>query len=77
MVGVIRAEVTFDNEDYARAKQAAKNEGISFAEYVRRAVRRSLTPSGKKSWMRFAGMVDSTGSRGGREIDEVVYDLNG
>lgn len=48
MVGMIRAQVTFDREDYILAKQAAKDEGISFAEYVRQAVHRSLSPRDQK-----------------------------
>jgi len=70
---MVRTEIAFDREEHALAKQAAKSEGISFAEYVRRAVRRSLSPAGQKPWMRFAGMVDSGDSRSGRSIDGTVY----
>jgi CBS-domain-containing membrane protein len=70
---VIRIQVSFDEHDYALAKKEAAALGISLAEFVRRAIRCMLPPSGKAAWMRYAGLVESGNPLSSQSIDEVVY----
>lgn len=70
---MIRTQVSLDKQDYALAKKEAKALGISVAEFVRRAVRRVLPPSGKAPWMRYAGLVESGNPQSSQSIDEIVY----
>jgi hypothetical protein len=47
--------------------------GISFAAFVRRALRAALPPHGQGAWMKYAGFVE-TGNPGSIQvIDEIVY----
>jgi hypothetical protein len=70
---VIRVQVSLDEQDYALAKKEAEALGISEAEFVRRAIRRVLAPSGKAAWMRYAGLVESGNPLSSQSIDEIVY----
>jgi hypothetical protein len=70
---MIRTQVSLDEQDYALAKKEAEALGISVAEFVRRAIRRALPPSGKAVWMRYAGLVESGNPRSSQSIDEIVY----
>lgn len=70
---MIRTQISLDEKDYALAKKEAKVLGISVAEFVRRAIRRVLPPSGEAAWMRYAGLVGTGNSRSSQTIDEVVY----
>jgi hypothetical protein len=70
---MIRTQVSLDEHEYILAKREAKALGISVAEFVRRAVRDRLPPSGTGSWMRYAGMVESGDPRSSQSIDEIVY----
>lgn len=70
---MIRTQVSLDAREYARTKKEAKTLGISVAEYVRRAIRRSLPAPAKPAWMRYAGLVESGHRRSSRTIDDVVY----
>lgn len=70
---MIRTQISLNKQEYALAKKESKSLGISVAEFVRRAVRDKLPPSGKASWMRYAGMVESGDPRSSQSIDEVVY----
>jgi hypothetical protein len=68
---MIRTQVSLDEKEYKLAKKSAKAQGISVAEYVRRAIRRSLSDA-DKPWMKYAGMV--SGDRDSSDtIDDVVY----
>jgi hypothetical protein len=73
---VIRIQVSFDEHDYALAKKEAEALGISVAEFVRRAIRSALPPSGKAVWMRYAGLVESGIPLSSQSIDEIVYGSN-
>jgi hypothetical protein len=42
-------------------------------EYVRRAIRRVLPPSGRPVWMRYAGLVESGDPRSSQSIDDIVF----
>ncbi len=70
---MIRTQVSLDEREYALAKREAKAQGISVAEFVRRAVRQSLAPRDGPPWMRYAGLVESGDRRSSRNIDDVVY----
>lgn len=70
---MIRTQVTLDEQDYARAKKEARALGISVAEFVRRALREALPPSGEAPWMKYSGMVQSGDPRSSQSIDEIVY----
>jgi len=70
---MIRTQISLDDREYALAKKEAKSMGISVAEFVRRAVRDKLPASGKRPWMRYAGMVESGDVRSSQSIDDVVY----
>jgi hypothetical protein len=68
---MIRTQVSLEEKEYRLAKKAAKTQGISVAEYVRRAIRQSLSDAGKP-WMKYAGMV-SGDPDSSETIDDVVY----
>ena len=70
---MIRTQVSLDEHEYKLAKREAAGLGISVAEYVRRAIRRVLPPSGRPVWMRYAGLVESGNPQSGQSIDEIVY----
>ena len=70
---MIRTQVSLDEHDYALAKNEARALGIPVAEFVRRAIRQALPPSGKAPWMRYAGMVETGDSRSSQSVDEIVY----
>ncbi len=70
---MIRTQVSLDEQDYKLAKKEAQALGIPVAEYVRRAIRRVLPPSGRPVWMRYAGLVESGNPRSSQSIDEIVY----
>lgn len=70
---MIRTQVSLDKKDYAQARKEAKAQGISVAEFVRRAVRERLPVSDGPSWMRYAGMVESGDPASSTSIDEIVY----
>ncbi len=42
---MVRTQIALDSEDHRRAKKRAAEQGISLAEYVRRAVRHDLGES--------------------------------
>ena len=75
---MIRTQISLEATMYRRAQAAARREGVSLAEYVRRALSKVLggkPAGGEKQWMKWSGSV-----RGGRpadadadRIDEVVY----
>ena len=70
---MIRTQISLAPEEYELAKREAAALGVSFAEFVRRAVRQSLPAGGDRPWMRYAGLVESGDSRSSESIDEVVY----
>lgn len=70
---MIRTQVSLDEKDYRLAKKSAKAQGISVAEYVRRAIRQTLSANrDPKPWMKYAGMV-SGDPNSSQTIDDVVY----
>jgi hypothetical protein len=72
---MIRTQVSLDPEAYRAAKDEARRQGVSIAEFVRRAVARSLRERqvGDRPWMRYAGAVASGDREASSRVDEVVY----
>ncbi|MGD0693697.1 MAG: CopG family transcriptional regulator [Terriglobia bacterium] len=70
---MIRTQVSLDEREYQLAREEAEALGISVAEYVRRAIRQVLPPSGHPVWMRYAGLVESGNPRSSQLIDDIVY----
>ena len=66
-------QISLDEEDYELAKREAEAQGISVAEFIRRAVRERQPVRGEGAWMKFAGSVQSGDSHSSRRIDELVY----
>ena len=70
---MIRTQISLDEQEYASAKMEAKALSISVAEFVRRALREALPPSGSGRWMKFAGLVETGNPQSSQSIDEIVY----
>ena len=72
---MIRTQVSLDPEAYRAAKEQARREGVSIAEFVRRAVARSLRkpPGKRRAWMRYAGILSSGDANASSHVNEVVY----
>jgi phage gpG-like protein len=70
---MLRIQVNLDEQDYKLAKKEAAALSISVAEYVRRAVKNTLPPTGRPKWMRYAGLIESGNSRSSQSVDEIVY----
>ncbi len=70
---MIRTQVSLDEDEYRLAKREAAALGISVAEFVRRALRRTLPVRGDLPWMRYAGLVESGDRHSSQKVDEVVY----
>jgi len=70
---MIRTQVSFDEQLYRRAKDAAKSQGVSLAELCRRGLAEVVARVGSdQPWMQYAGVVE--GSAGdSTSVDEVVY----
>ena len=75
MITMIRTQISLDPDAYREAKAEAAREGISLAEFLRRAVATALRPhrSPRRPWMRYAGALSSGDPRASRSVDEVVY----
>ena len=71
---MIRTQISFDADLFARARQAAKRQGISMAELCRRAVAEVIArESPDRPWMSFAGIFDGS-ENDSESVDSVVYD---
>ena len=78
---MVRTQVSLDPAMFRDAQREAKRLGISFAEFCRRALARSLAgrsagPQGTaaaKPWMRLAGSLQSGDPDASRSIDAIVY----
>ena len=71
---MIRTLISLDERTYREARAEAKRQGISFAEFCRRALARALLPArGAKPWMHYAGLFASGDPKASRTVDEVVY----
>ena len=72
---MVRTQISLDEEAYREAKAEARRQGISLAEFLRRAVRLALPvgTSGDAAWMRYAGAVASGDPEVSQSVDAVVY----
>jgi hypothetical protein len=70
---VVRTQITLDAEAHRRAKRRAGELGISFAEYVRRALDRDLgEPPQRADPSQVFGLFDSGGADVAREKDRLL-----
>lgn len=72
---MIRTQISLDEHAYRAAKAEARRQGISLAEFLRRAVRLALPARGRsdRPWMRYAGAVASGDPDASQSVDTVVY----
>lgn len=72
---MIRTQISLDEQAYREAKAEARRQGISLAEFLRRAVRLALPARGRgdRPWMRYAGAVASGDPDASQSVDAVVY----
>jgi hypothetical protein len=70
---MIRTQISLPKDEYDSVKRAASAQGISIAEFVRRAVLRMLPVKEAKPWMHYAGLVESGDPHSSGTVDEVVY----
>jgi hypothetical protein len=72
---MVRTQVSLDEDAYREAKAEAKRQGVSLAEYLRRAVAAALASrrSAERPWMRHAGTMSSGDPGASKSVDEVVY----
>ncbi len=70
---MIRTQISLPKNEYDSMKCEASAQGISVAEFVRRAVLRMLPVEKDKPWMHYAGLVESGDPQSSQTVDEVVY----
>src|SRR5215210_5307433 len=70
---MILTQISLTEKEYLAAKREAERLGISLAELLRRSLRAVIPADEAKSWMRYAGMVESGDPRSSQNIDDVVY----
>lgn len=70
---MIRTQISFDEELFARAKDVARRRGVSLSELCRRGLSELLAkePS-DKPWLAFAGRFEGR-SDDSSSVDDVVY----
>lgn len=70
---MIRTQISVDAETYERAKAAARRQGISLAELVRRGLDEVLSREDPvRPWMSFAGALEGEVDDS-ESVDVVVY----
>ena len=75
---MVRTQISLDEQAYREAKAEARRQGISLAEFLRRAVRLTLpgrpAPGRKdRPWMRYAGALTSGDRDASASVNSVVY----
>lgn len=70
---MIRTQISLFEADYELAKQESSRQGVSLAEFFRRALRLALPKPQDKPWMRYAGFVESGDPHSSQHIDDVIY----
>jgi len=74
VITMIRTQISLEKDMYREAKREARRQGISFAEFCRRALAQALGHRAlKEPWMAYAGAVESGDENASRSVDEVVY----
>lgn len=70
---MIRTQISLAPSEYKLAKEAARRQGISLAELLRRSLRAVLPVKKGRPWMRYVGMVASGNPQSSQEIDDIIY----
>jgi hypothetical protein len=72
---MVRTQISLGEAEYREAKAEARRQGISLAEFLRRAVALALAQRRKDAhpWMRYAGAVASGDPDASRTVDQVLY----
>ena len=71
---MIRTQISLDEQAYRETKAAARRQGISLAEFLRRAVRLALPPAPRGIGHGCGVPVRChRGSRASESVDDVVY----
>jgi hypothetical protein len=72
---MIRTQISLEEAAYRDAKDEARRQRISLAEFLRRAVAAALLTrkAADKPWMRYAGTLASGEPDASRSVDRVVY----
>ena len=72
---MIRTQISLDEAGYREAKEEARRQGVSLAEFLRRLVATALQPRRTKQrpWMRHAGALASNDEHASRTVNTVVY----
>jgi hypothetical protein len=72
---MIRTQISLGEAEYREAKAEARRQGISLAEFLRRAVAVALSRRSRRgrSWMTYAGAVSSGDPHASATVDEIVY----
>lgn len=76
---MIRTQISLSAHEYDEAKAEAARQGISVAEFVRRALTAALADrrASKHPWMRHAGILASGDAQASTSVDDVVYGRRG
>lgn len=70
---MIRTQISVDEEMYARAKEAARRQGISLAELCRRSLGETLSREPVcHPWMAWVGILEGA-PEDSASVDDVVY----
>ncbi len=70
---MIRTQISLSRWEYQRAKLAARQQGISLAEFLRRALRLMMPVAKGRPWMKYAGDIASGNPESSQKIDEWIY----
>jgi hypothetical protein len=72
---VIRTQISLDEDAYHDAKAEASLQGVSLAEFLRRALAAALARrhAEERPWMRYAGTLASGDPHASSTVDDVVY----
>lgn len=72
---MVRTQISLDEDAYREAKEEARRQGISLAEFLRRLVAAGVRHrrTNDRPWMRHAGVVASGDPDASRNVDAVVY----
>lgn len=72
---MIRTQISLEEDAYSQAKAEARRNGISLAEFLRRAVAVALGQRKRpaRPWMRYAGSLSSGDPHASRSVNDVVY----
>ena len=77
MINVIRTQISPDRNEYDLAKMQSAALGISVAEFIRRAVRETLTVRGEGAWVKYAGFAENGDPHSSQSIDGLVFGAGG